>query len=64
MSRTCLRRWEDTLRKFEHVLEPVNDLQAALLGELADIPRVEEAFIVCTTSLLDFSIFSSSNRWQ
>lgn len=37
-----------TLSKLEHVLEAVDDFQAAGFGELAHIPRVEEALGVCT----------------
>ena len=37
-----------TLRKLEHVLEAVNDLQAASTGELSHIPRVEESLIICS----------------
>ena len=33
-----------TLSKLEHVLEAVNDLQAASAGELTHITSMEEAF--------------------
>lgn len=36
-----------TLGKLEHVLQAVNDLQAASACELPNISRVEEAFRIC-----------------
>ena len=37
-----------TLRKLEHVLEPVDDLEAPILGELPDVTSVKEALAVCS----------------
>ena len=44
-----------TLGKLEHILQAINDLQAPMGGQLANITSVEEAVLICKCRLLSVS---------